>query len=70
MAEIKKEVTARVNHLCYWECGHVIAVGQRYVRSSLTPNDPEIGNTRWLHAALHGHSRYDCPDYAGLGGQS
>lgn len=63
MTTIHKERTARVQHLCGWDCGVPIMPGERYIMSSLTPNDPDIGNTGWRHHALHGRSLYDCPPY-------
>jgi hypothetical protein len=60
---IYKERTARVEHRCAWDCGVPIKPGERYVMSSLTPNDTEIGNIGWWHHALHGRSLYDCPPY-------
>jgi hypothetical protein len=61
MAVIYKERTARKEHACAHECGDPIKPGERYVMSSLAPNDAEIGNLKWWHAALHGRSYYDCP---------
>lgn len=63
MTVIYKEHVAHVRHACAWDCGYPIRIGERYVMSSVTPNDPEIGNLAWWHHALHGRSRYDCPDY-------
>jgi hypothetical protein len=64
MTAIHRERTARVAHRCGWECGVPIKPGERYVMSSLTPNDPEIGNIGWWHQALHGESRSSCPEPA------
>jgi hypothetical protein len=64
MAAIYRERTARVEHRCEWDCRTPIRPGERYVMSSLTPNDGDVGNLGWLHGALHGRSRYECPDYA------
>ena len=63
MTAIYKERTARVEHQCGWGCGDPIKPGERYVMSSLTPGDSEIGNDVWWHHALHGRSLYDCPRY-------
>jgi hypothetical protein len=64
MTEIQEERTARVAHQCAQECGVPIMPGERYIMSSIPPGDREVGNTRWLHGALHGRSLYDCPPYA------
>lgn len=63
MSVIDKVLTARKEHHCGWDCGTPIKPGDRYTRSSATPNDNDLGNTRWWHMTLHGTSRYDCPDY-------
>lgn len=63
MAVLYKERTARTERACAWECGDPIKPGERYVASSLTPNDLDIGNTGWRHHSLHGRSLYDCPRY-------
>lgn len=44
MSVINKERTARVEHRCGWDCGIPIEPGDRYVKSSVTPNDNDIGN--------------------------
>jgi hypothetical protein len=54
MTVIHRERTARVAHRCAWECGVPIKPGERYVTSSLTPNDPEIGN---IGLVAHGAAR-------------
>lgn len=64
MTVIYRERTARKQHACAHECGDPIKPGERYVMSSLTPGDPEIGNVGWWHAPVHGRSFYDCPRYA------
>jgi hypothetical protein len=47
-----------------WDCGTPISPGEKYVMTSLTPNDADIGNITWWHGAVHGRSRYCCPDMA------
>lgn len=63
MTAIHRERAARKDHECGWGCGVPIKAGKRYVMSSLTPGDPEIGNVGWQHSALHGLSLMDCPPY-------
>lgn len=63
MAVIDKVVTARKEHRCGWDCGTPIMPGEQYTRSSVTPYDTDLGNTRWWHVALHSASRLDCPRY-------
>lgn len=36
-------------HRC--ECGHLIRIGERYLRHVLTPNHPEVGNVGWWRLA-------------------
>lgn len=62
MLDIQVQRTARKEHVCHWDCGDPIKPGDRYISSSLPPHS-EMGNTRWLRAALHGPTLYDCPRY-------
>lgn len=43
------------------ECGQPIRVGSRYVRYSLSPNDPKIQNKHWATMRCHGRYPADCP---------
>jgi hypothetical protein len=61
MTAIYKDRTARKPHRCSW-CEGTIQPGERYVLSSLTPHDNDIGNLGWWHSALHGRERSDCPE--------
>jgi hypothetical protein len=61
VSAIDQERTARKEYQCDWGCGTPILPGDRYVRSVLTPNDNDIGNPGWWHAALHGRRPEDCP---------
>lgn len=53
---------ARTPHQCTF-CHEAIEPGQRYAAFSLPPNDYEIQNTTWFHAAGHGDTADACPSY-------
>jgi len=40
---------ARVQHRC--DCGNRIQPGDPYMHCVASPNDPDLGNTRWASAA-------------------
>jgi hypothetical protein len=73
MATLVSFPAARKRHRCdgrrWGDCTYTIAIGVRYCRSVVTPNDGDIGNVGWWLARLcppcAGHYRTPVPEMAG-----